>query len=167
MEYHVRVETVKATLLKNRLGAVLARAALGPVAIERHGRVVAYLIPPASVKARATGAREARGGPRWSRRVEERVVELCARGDFRPSRWLRAGDPRMLAGVAVMLASQDGFERTRMLALAERLQPGISAPDGFGRWLEHTPVQAARLLPLLRARMGVLGLRDPVSDSRA
>jgi hypothetical protein len=74
-------------------------------------------------------------------------------GGYRPSRWLRAGDARALAGAAAMLASQEGFERTRMLALAERLQPGMSAPAEFGRWLAHTPVHAARFLPLLKARM--------------
>ena len=145
------METVNATQLKNRLGEVLRRAALGPVAIVRHGRVVACLVPPAAVKARVKNTPV--GGLRWSRRAEERVVELCARGDFRPSRWLRAGDPRVLAGVAAMLASQVDFERTRMLALAERLYPGMSAPEEFGRWLAHSPVQAARFLPMLKARL--------------
>ena len=152
------METVSATRLKNRLGEVLRRAALGPVAIKRHGRVVAWLVPPAGVKARAKRTRRA---PRWSRRDEERVVELCARGDYRPSRWLRAGDPRALAGVAAMLASQEGFERTRILALAERLHPGMSTPAEFGRWLARAPVQAARFLPMLKARM-----REPERDSR-
>jgi antitoxin (DNA-binding transcriptional repressor) of toxin-antitoxin stability system len=148
------METVNATHLKNRLGAVLKRAALGPVAIERHGRIVACLVPPVATKARPRKALAARRGwPRWGRREEERVVELCASGDYRPSRWLRAGDPRLLAGVAAMLASQEGFDRARMLALAERLQPGMSTPREFGRWLERAPVQAARFLPLLRARM--------------
>lgn len=159
------METIKATQLKNRLGAVLARAALGPVAIERHGRVVAYLVPPASTKARARSARDARTRPRWTRRVEERVVELCTRGDYRLSRWLRAGDPGMLAGVAAMLASQEGFDRTRMLALAERLQPGMSTPERFGQWLEHAPVQAARFLPMLRARTRARALREAGSSS--
>jgi len=147
------METVKATHLKNRLGEVLKRAALGPVAIERHGRIVAWLVPPAAVTPRAEKTRGARPVPRWGRREEKRVVALCALGDYRPSRWLRAGDPRTLAGVATMLASQEGFDRTRMLALAERLQPGMSTPEGFGRWLGRSPVQAARFLPLLRARM--------------
>ena len=144
------METVNATRLKNRLGEVLARAALAPVAIERHGRVVAWLVPPPGAKVRAVKKRRA---PRWGRRDEERVVELCARGDFRPSRWLRAGDPYLLAGVAAMLASQEGFERTRMLVLAERLHSGMSTPGEFGRWLARTPVHAARFLPLLRQRM--------------
>jgi antitoxin (DNA-binding transcriptional repressor) of toxin-antitoxin stability system len=144
------METVNATRLKNRLGEVLARAALAPVAIARHGRVVAWLVPPPGAKAQAGRKRRAL---RWSRRDEERVVELCARGDYRPSRWLRAGDPHLLAGVAAMLASQDGFERTRMLALAERLHPGMSTPAEFSRWLARSPVQAARFLPLLRQRI--------------
>lgn len=155
------METVKATHLKNRLGAVLKRAALAPVAIERHGRIVACLVPPTGAGTRPGKARAGRRKPpRWSRRDEERVLELCASGDYRPSRWLRAGDPRVLAGVAAMLASQDGFDRARMFALAERLWPGMSAPQGFGRWLERTPVQAARFLPLLRARMRA---SDPAS----
>lgn len=152
------METVNATQLKNRLGEILARAVLRPVAIERHGRVVAWLVPPPAATARSRKTRAARPRPRWSRRLEERVIELCARGDYRPSRWLRAGDPQMLAGVAAMLASQEGFDRTRMLALAERLHPGTSAPGEFGRWLAHSPVQAARFLPMLKARMRAPGL---------
>lgn len=146
-----RMESINATQLKNRLGEVLKRAALGPIAIERHGRIVAWLVPPAAVKARAGKTPTVR--PRWGRREEQRVIELCARGDYRLSRWLRAGDPGTLAGVAAMLASEPGFDRTRMLALAERLHPGISAPEGLGRWLARTPVQAARFLPMLKARM--------------
>jgi prevent-host-death family protein len=147
------VEVVKATELKNRLGAVLERAALGQIAIERHGRVVAYLVPASTRPKRAPPNRSPRAESGWSRRHEERLLELCARGDFRPSRWLRAGDPRQLAGVAVMLASQDNFDRPRMLALAERLHPGMSTPAGFSRWLSSSPIQAARFLPMLHARM--------------
>ena len=147
------METVNATRLKNRLGEVLRRAALGPVAIERHGRVVAWLVPPASVKARAERSRRVPLAPRWGRREEERVVELCSRGDYRLSRWLRAGDPRLLAGVAAMLASQKEFDRTRMLVLAERLHPGMSKAAVFNRWLASSPVHATRFLPMLKARM--------------
>lgn len=146
------MDVVKATELKNRLGAVLERASLGQVAIERHGRVVAYLVP-APPGPRRVSARSARPDHGWSRSDEERLLELCAKGDFRPSRWLRAGNPRHLAGVAVMLASQDSFDRSRMLALAERLYPGISTSAGFSRWLASAPIQAARFLPMLSVRM--------------
>lgn len=144
------METVNATTLKNHLGEVLARAALGPVAVERHGKVVAYLVPATAAKADGRKPRKIAGG--LGRREEERLVELCASRDFRPSRWQRAGDARLLAGVAVMLASVEGFDRTRLLALAERLHPGMSRPEQFGRWLSESPIQAARLLPLVRAR---------------
>ena len=146
------MRSVRATDLKNRLGEVLARVPFGPVAIQRHGRVVALLVPPPAQRNRGSGRRPAQA-PRWNRRAEERVVELCAGGDFRPSRWLRAGDAQTLAGVATMLATESGFDRARMLALAERLHPGMSRPAAFGRWLAHAPVHAARLLPMLAARM--------------
>jgi hypothetical protein len=68
----------------------------------------------------------------WGRREEERVLQLCARRDFRPSRWARAGEPRQLAGVATLLASAPGFPRPRMLALAEQLHPGMSSAPVFG-----------------------------------
>ena len=145
------MKTVTATLLKNRLGEVLARAALGPVAIQRHGRVVALLVPPPAEKNHKSAVR-ASATPRWNRRTEERVVELCAQHDFRPSRWLRAGDAQTLAGIATMLASENGFDRTRMLALAERLHPGMTTAAAFNRWLAQTPVHAARFLPQLAAR---------------
>ena len=144
------MQTVRATDLKNRLGEVLARVAFGPVAIRRHGRVVALLVPPPAEETRASDRPPAKA-PRWNRRAEERVVELCASGDFRPSRWLRAGDAQTLAGIATMLASETEFDRARMLALAERLHPGMSQPAIFARWLARAPVHAARLLPMLAA----------------
>jgi len=154
------MRTVDATTLKNRLGEVLARASLEPVAIERHGRVVALLVPPPASEKRKPVA-SAGKPPRWSRRAEERVIELCAGGDLRPSRWLRAGDAQTLAGVATMLASEAGFDRPRMLALAELLWPGMTAAGTFNRWLARTPVHAARLLPLLAGRR-----REAASDAR-
>jgi prevent-host-death family protein len=144
--------TVNATELKNRLGPVLSRAALEPVAIVRHGRIVAHLVPAQQpgVPLRANAPSSRRG---LSRRNEERLVHLCASGDLRPSRWLKAGDRKLLAGVATMLASQPEFDRVRLLSLAERLSPGMSRPEEFGRWLRTAPVKAARLLPMVRAEM--------------
>ena len=154
------MDTVNATQLKNNLGEVLKRAALRPVAIVRHGTVVAHLGPPVVGMARKGSGRIVRRVRTWSRRDEERAIELCARGDFRPSRWLRAGDRRTLAGVVVMLASLDGFDRPRLLALAERLHPGMSTPAGFGRWLVDSSIQATRFLPMLQARMQEPGFRS-------
>ena len=159
------MDSVDATQLKNRLGEALRRAALGPLAIVRHGRVVAHLVPPAASAAHVT-RRRSTGVRKWTRREEERLVELCAQADFRPSRWLRAGDARMFAGVAAMLASHERFDRTRMLALAERLDPGISAPGRFGQWLAGSPILAARFLPMLDARMQQDRARSPAAAPR-
>jgi len=142
---------VNATELKNRLGPLLARAEIEPVAIVRHGRVVAHLVP--APKGRRPRARLAGRVGGLSRAEEERLVSLCASGDLRPSRWMRAGDHRLLAGVAVMLASQPEFDRVRLLSLAERLFPGMTTADEFAQWLEHAPVKAARLLPMIRREM--------------
>ena len=145
------MKTVNATHLKNRLGEVLEHAAYGPVAVERHGKVVAYLVPAPASGTKAPKAPARGREARWGRREEERVLELCASRDFRPSRWARAGDARLLAGVATMLASAPGFDRPRMLALAERLHPGMSKAEVFGEWLSETPVDPARFLSMLRS----------------
>lgn len=144
------MRTVPATHLKNRLGEVLREAALGPVAIERHGRVVAWLVPPQSASERP-GKQHQR--PAWGRVEEERLLALCASGDLRPSRWARAGDARTMAGVAAMLGSVEGFDQVRMLGLAEQLYPGMSQAPALSRWLSETPVEPARFLPMLKQRM--------------
>lgn len=144
--------TVTATDLKHRLGEVLDRAMLGKVAIERHGRVVAYLVPANDPQA----PRAARRTPRrtsLTRRQEDRLLELCGSADFRPSRWRRAGDPELLAGFAALLASAGMFDRARLFALAERLKPGMSTLKGFDDWLKAAPVEPARFLPMLEARL--------------
>ena len=148
------MKTIDATHLKNRLGEVLRYAAVAPVAVLRHGRVVAYVVPPRAPetgKAAPPRGKRARAG--WSRRKEERVAALCASGDFRPSRWKRAGGSSDLAGVAVMLASSRGFDRPRMLALAEALHPGMSSAHEFEKWLAGRALDPARFLPMVRARL--------------
>src|SRR5688500_5801636 len=99
------MDSVTATELKNRLGPILARAELRPIAIEKHGRVVAYLVParpPRHAKGRSVHATAVSG---LDRQAEERLISLAASHDLRPTRWKRAGDPRLLAGLATMLAS--------------------------------------------------------------
>ncbi len=143
------MQTVSATELKNRLGRLLDTAAWTPVAVERHGKVVAYLVPagePPRTHARVKA-------PSWGRAAEELVVALCARGDFRPSRWKRAGDRRFLAGVATLLASLPEFDRPRMLALAQSLAPGMGTAEAMSRWLDEVPLDPARFVPMLRSRL--------------
>lgn len=150
------METVSATDLKHRLGEILDRATLGRVAIERHGRIVAYLVPAASP--RPVRSRGRRGGG-LNRRQEERLVDLLLGGDLRPSRWGRAGDPETVAGFLALMASADAGDRPRLFALAERLHPGMGTLDGFGRWLSSAGVEPGRLLGLLAARRRERSLR--------
>jgi len=153
------MRTVTATHLKNRLGEMLDHASWGPVAVERHGRVVAYLVPAKPAVERRTPHGAGRPRVHWSRAQEERVLALCASRDYRPSRWSRAGNRDFLAGLAAMLASLPEFDRGRMLSLAESLSPGATKPEAFARWLEATPLQPARFLPMLRERMAHEGAR--------
>lgn len=63
-----RPATFDATAAKNRFGQLLEATAHGPVAVERHGRVVAYVVapgdfpsPPAPLDARLAGRLRAAG----------------------------------------------------------------------------------------------------------
>ncbi len=150
------METVSATQLKQRLGELLDRASLQRVAIERHGRVVAYLVPAPAAAPKRGRARLRHG---LSRRQEERLVDLFVGGDLRPSRWRRAGDPRTVAGFAALLASSGIGDRSRLFALAEQLHPGMGTVQAFGRWLSHSGIEPGRLLSLLKARMEEKSLR--------
>ena len=87
------------------------------------------------------------------RDYEERLVELGVSGNLDPDRWAGTGPRFFMAGVAVMLASTDGRDRRRLLALAEQLQPGASEPAVFNHWLERSPLRPTRFLSLLDARV--------------
>jgi hypothetical protein len=86
------------------------------------------------------------------RAYEEDLLDLCASGDLDPRRWLDLGPGCFMAGMAVMLASVRGFDRRKLLALAERLHPGASEPEVFTQWLERSEVRPSRFLPLLEMR---------------
>jgi hypothetical protein len=86
-----------------------------------------------------------------NRALEERLADLCARGETDPDRWTELGPPFFMAGVAVMLAGASGQDRSTLLALAERLHPGASEPPVFARWLERSPVRPSRFLPIVNA----------------
>ena len=90
---------------------------------------------------------------RWNRDVEERLLKLCASGDFRPSRWRRAGEPAFMAALAAMLGALDIFDRPRLFALAEALHPGMSSAHEFEKWLAGRALDPARFLPMVRARL--------------
>jgi len=88
---------------------------------------------------------------RLGRDYEERLVELCASGDLDTQRWLEYGPRFFMAGLAVMMASAPGADRSRLLRLAEVLHPGMSEPAVFARWLEQGPLRASRFLPMVQS----------------
>jgi hypothetical protein len=53
----------------------------------------------------------------------------------------------------MMLASDPRFPRARMIALAERLYPGMSQPRTFDAWLRETPLHAERFFAQVDARL--------------
>jgi hypothetical protein len=85
------------------------------------------------------------------RAYEHELVKLCASRTLTLEPWIQLGPRFFMAGVAVMLASVNGYDRRGLLALAEQLHPGSSDPAVFTRWLERSPLRPSRFLPLLDA----------------
>lgn len=90
---------------------------------------------------------------RVNRDYEQRLLELVAKHDLDPSRWLATGPRFFMAGLAVMLASLRGMDRRKLLMLAEQLHPGSSQPDVFSLWLMHSPIRPSRFVPMLMERL--------------
>ena len=150
------MKTVAATEAKNRFGHVLEQALHGAVAIERHGRVVAYVVPARDYAGEAAGAAAVPEFPnRFGRAEEERLLALCASGKLDAELWRKYGPSFFMAGLATMLASARGFPRARLLGLARELFPGMADSGTFARWLEGSPVRAARFVPMLKKRLGL------------
>ena len=85
------------------------------------------------------------------REYEESLLHLCASRSLDLTQWVAMGPHFFMAGLAVMLASVDRYDRCGLLVLAENISPGASKPDIFERWLEHSPVRPSRFLPMLEA----------------
>lgn len=83
------------------------------------------------------------------RDAESRLLALAVSGSLDPDAWRAHGPAFFMAGLAVMLASERGLDRTRLLDLAERLHPGASEPAVFGHWLQRSPLRPSRFLPML------------------
>lgn len=83
------------------------------------------------------------------REDEERLVAFLAQRSLEPRLWLQQGAPFFMAGVAVLLASLAEFDRRRYLDLAETLHPGASTPEVFQMWLDRSPLQLSRFVPML------------------
>lgn len=80
---------------------------------------------------------------------EEAMLTLCA-APPNLNAWRRAGTPRFMAGMALMLASAPGFDRARYLVLAEQLDPSMLTVEAFEAWLKDNPYKPSRFLPMLQ-----------------
>ena len=102
------------------------------------------------------GIQHAEGSPEhrepWpvvDRKLEAALVEAVASGSTEAAYWRRLGPPFFLAGLAVMIASVQTFDRQRYLRLAEALHPGATVPRVFQLWLDETPLPPSRFLPMV------------------
>ena len=86
---------------------------------------------------------------RFDRDFEQQLLDLVASGDLDPAAWRAAGPPYFMGGLAVLIAGVRGADRARLLELAEVLHPGISIAEVFGAWLDASPLQPSRFLPML------------------
>jgi len=87
-----------------------------------------------------------------NRELESHLLDVVESGSDRLEDWLSLGPPFFLAGFATMVASLPGVDRSKYLALAERLHPGSTEPRVFERWLQETATPPARMVPMLQAR---------------
>ena len=90
---------------------------------------------------------------RIDRNYEARLLALCDSGILDPDAWRAVGPSFFMAGIAVMVAGVRGAPRESLLALAEKLHPGISQPEVLRAWLARSPVRPSRFLPMLKAKV--------------
>jgi hypothetical protein len=89
----------------------------------------------------------------FDRDDEERLLALCSSRSLDLAQWQAAGSRFFTAGVAMLLASVDGFDRHAWLQLAEALYPGMGSIDTFRVWLKKSPLRPSRFLPMLEQRL--------------
>ncbi|MBC5766806.1 type II toxin-antitoxin system Phd/YefM family antitoxin [Ramlibacter albus] len=136
------MEHVEASEVKQNFGAVLARAARGPLAVRRHRKVVAALVPPDWLE-RGAQLDERRAARLAQKQVEqERLVRhyqvsvtLLSASAAAQSKMLRDARAEVDRWEALALCSTDYIERWReWLALPVKalVQQMCSDADGWG-----------------------------------
>ena len=142
----VRPETV--SRLRNRGDCVLST--LEALAHAVGLRLSAGANPGAQAATSKRGAAEPGHMPaKVGREEEEKFFDLCAERKPVLKKWQAAGPSFFMGGLAVMLASARGYDRSLYLDLAESLHPGITTPEVFSTWLAQSPVRPSRFLPML------------------
>ena len=141
-----------AGLRKETLSRLRGRTACDFATLDALARAVGARITVAAAAPLATTA-DGHFPAALRREDEERLIEFCAARNMEPAAWRSTGPAFFMAGLATMLASADGFDRRRYLALAEALHPGVTNAEVFDLWLGRSPVRPSRFLPSLAQRM--------------
>ena len=136
-----------ATAAKNRFGQLLEASARAPVAIERHGRVVAYVVAPETFSARPQSMEDRLASRlRAAGAAYATVFGSLARGEARPD-----SDIDIAVGFGRPMSSDLRLAVTGIVA------------DAAGRSVDLVDLEAAGGLILARA----LGGREILCDSVA
>jgi hypothetical protein len=84
------------------------------------------------------------------REFEARLLDVCA-GLPDAASWRKAGPARLMAGLAVVIASDSRFDRRAYLDLARSLDSSmVTDLPAFTEWLSRSPVRPSRFMPMLR-----------------
>jgi hypothetical protein len=84
------------------------------------------------------------------REFEAKLLDVCA-GPLDTVSWRKAGPARLMAGLAVVIASDSKFDRRAYLDLARSLDSSmVTDLPAFTEWLSKSPVQPSRFMPMLR-----------------
>ena len=136
------MDKVSASAAKQNFGQVLERASLAPVGIERHGKLVAALVPAGWME-RANLLDERRVAREQQQRVEQdrlmahqRIgIELLSRGE-RKNLLLRAARGEVRRWSQLGLCSQDYIDRWSewlSLPVAQLVERMCSDASGWGK----------------------------------
>ena len=138
----VRPETLSRVRRRDNCDLATLEALAGACGLELFVRT-----PETAAAADATGLFP----QQFDRDLEERLLDLCVRGDVDPAHWRATGPAFFMAGLAAMLSCFDDLDPDgRYARLAEALHPGVLGVETFRLWLRRSPVKATRFLPMLR-----------------
>jgi hypothetical protein len=85
----------------------------------------------------------------FGRDEEALLLTLASFGNVETQHWRKTGPAFFMAGLAVLLAGVRGYDRQRLLQLAEDLHPGSSQTAVYALWLDRSPLEPSRFLPQL------------------
>jgi hypothetical protein len=142
----------RATVRKETLSRLRQRKSCDFATLQALAEVVGTRVGVLDAKAPGSTA-DGHFPAKVNRALEEKFLDLCASRDLDRERWENLGPAFFMAGLAMMVASVKGFDRSGLCALAEQLHPGGSQPDVFSLWLARSPVRPSRFLPLLDSRV--------------